>query len=302
MSRKIILVITLAALLCATGQPFGLNVAAAAGNEDNSDYHLSPPFLAAAAPPLVMLVMGRSHKLYYEAYNDASDLDNDGDLDVGYKPDEIEYYGYFDSYKCYEYNGGGNRFDPTSLAVSNGAGTNYKACSGANEWSGDFLNYLTMSRMDAMRKVLYGGYRAVDTTSDVAGTVLQRSYIPQDAHSWGKEYKDVATDGYDITEYSPLSLPVVGSRHLFASTTLSDNGVPILRVLPNNMNRIWQWVSKERPIADTSLETTGATLDHHPDSNKDFNDLVAQFATDTYKQCTATNLDKIDDSGNKCGG
>jgi type IV pilus assembly protein PilY1 len=302
MSRKIILVITLAALLCATGQPFGLNVAAAAGNEDNSDYHLSPPFLAAAAPPLVMLVMGRSHKLYYEAYNDASDLDNDGDLDVGYKPDEIEYYGYFDSYKCYEYNGGGNRFDPTSLAVSNGAGTNYKACSGANEWSGDFLNYLTMSRMDAMRKVLYGGYRAVDTTSDVAGTVLQRSYIPQDAHSWGKEYKDVATDGYDITEYSPLSLPVVGSRHLFASTTLSDNGVPILRVLPNNMNRIWQWVSKERPIADTSLETTGATLDHHPDSNKDFNDLVAQFATDTYKQCTDTNLDKIDDSGNKCGG
>jgi type IV pilus assembly protein PilY1 len=301
MFRKIILALTLAALLCATGQPFGLNGAAAAGNEDNSDYFLSPPFLAAAAPPLVMLVMGRSHKLYYEAYNDASDLDGDGDLDVGYKPDEIEYYGYFDSYKCYEYNGGGKRFDPTSFSVSNVAGTNNKACSGADEWSGDLLNYLTMSRMDAMRKVLYGGYRAVDTTSDVAGTVLQRTFIPQDAHSWGKEYKDVATHGYDITEYSPLSLPAAGSRHLFASTTLSDNGEPILRVLPDNMNRIWQWVSKERPIADTSLESTGATLDHHPDSHKDFDDLVEIYGTDAYKQCEDKNLDKIDDSGNKCG-
>ena len=27
--------------------------------------------------------MGKDHKLYYEAYNDASDLNNDGVLDVG---------------------------------------------------------------------------------------------------------------------------------------------------------------------------------------------------------------------------
>ena len=32
-----------------------------------------------------MLVVGRDHKLYYEAYNDASDLNGDGKLDVGYK-------------------------------------------------------------------------------------------------------------------------------------------------------------------------------------------------------------------------
>jgi type IV pilus assembly protein PilY1 len=199
-----------------------------------------------------MIVMGRSHKLYYEAYNDASDLDGDGDLDVGYKPDEIDYYGYFDSFKCYTYDSGNGRFNPTSLSTSNAAATNNKACSGTNEWSGDLLNYLTMSRMDAMRKVLYGGYRSTDTASE---TILQRVYIPQEAHSWGKEYKDVATHGFDMTEYSPLSLPTSGNRHLFASTTLSDNGTPILRVLTNNSNRIWQWVSKERPVADTSLGT-----------------------------------------------
>src|SRR5690606_29478003 len=62
-----------------------------------------PLFLPGAVPPLNMLVMSRDHTLYYEAYNDASDLNGDGVVDVGYKPLEIDYYGYFDSYKCYEY-------------------------------------------------------------------------------------------------------------------------------------------------------------------------------------------------------
>jgi type IV pilus assembly protein PilY1 len=47
----------------------------------------APLFLNQSAPPLNLLVMGRDHKLYYEAYNDASDLNGDGALDVGYKPE-----------------------------------------------------------------------------------------------------------------------------------------------------------------------------------------------------------------------
>lgn len=200
-----------------------------------------PPFLPQAVPPLVMLVMGRDHKLYYAAYNDASDLNDDGILDIGYKP-SIDYYGYFDSYKCYTYNSSSSRFDPTSVTAN-------KKCS--NAWSGDFLNYLTMSRMDTIRKVLYGGYRSTDSATE---TVLQRVYVPQDAHSWGKEYTSQAVDGYDISDYAPLAAPTSG-RHLFASTTLSANGTPILRVLTNKNNRIWEWVAKERPVADSSLGT-----------------------------------------------
>ena len=45
-----------------------------------------PLFLPESVPPLNLLVIGRDHKLYYEAYNDASDLNDDGVLDVGYKP------------------------------------------------------------------------------------------------------------------------------------------------------------------------------------------------------------------------
>ncbi len=252
-------------LYCATARPTDLDLAKA------------PLFVTETVPPLTLLVMGRDHKLYYEAYNDASDLNGDGTINVGYKPSQIDYYGYFDSKKCYDY--GSGRFTPVGAA-----GTN-KTCNG--HWSGDFLNYVTTPRIDALRKVFYGGHRSVDTTTQ---TVLQRAYIPQDAHSWGKEYESVARDGYDITQYTPLSLPPTGKRHLFANTTLSDNGTPLMRVLTNSQYRIWEWVSIERPVAGTECATGNnqrapcaggaGTLeyDSHPLSDADFKALVGQFA------------------------
>ena len=214
------------AMPCLMTAPSG--VLAAAGDDQIYTAHV---------PPLVMIVMGRNHKLYYEAYNDASDLNGDGELDVRYNPD-VDYYGYFDCHKCYTYSSFENRFEPSSTTAD-------KRCSGA--WSGDFLNYLTMSRIDCLRKVLYGGHRSTDTATE---TVLERAYIPQDAHSWGKEYADPATDGYDISDYTPLMQPNPGRRHLFASTTLvSENHPPLLRVLTNETHRIWEWVSIERPVA-----------------------------------------------------
>ncbi len=200
----------------------------------------TPLFVTQPASPLTMLVMGKDHKLFYEAYNDASDLNGDGNLDVGYNP-SIDYYGYFDSYKCYNYSGG--RFVPSSVTAN-------KKCNG--KWSGDFLNYLTMTRMDALRKVLYGGYRSTDSSSR---TILERAYVPQDAHSWGKEYTSVSNDGYNIRDYTPYSPPSSGRRILFANTTLlHGNGKPVLRVLTNETHRIWEWVSIERPVAGDRLE------------------------------------------------
>jgi type IV pilus assembly protein PilY1 len=220
-----------------------------------------PLFLNEVPPPLNMLVMSRDHRMYYEAYNDASDLDSDGVLDITYKPDaKFAYYGYFDSYRCYSYSGG--VFRPQG-ATSN------KKCSG--QWSGDWLNYVTMSRMDALRKVLYGGLRSVDTNGQ---TILQRAFIPQDAHSWGKEYTSFAVNGYDISEFTPLGQPAAGRRHLFANTTPSADGLeygsanpaangvalPKMRVLESYNGRIWDWVSKERPVADAGF--AGGIVDY----------------------------------------
>src|SRR5690606_28518822 len=218
-----------------------------------------PLYLSPSVPPLNMLVVGRDHKLYYEAYNDYTDLDGDGVLDLRYKP-SIDYFGYFDSRKCYTHNRSGNQpgshFTPVRVTAD-------KRCGGNGEWSGDFLNYLTTSRIDALRKVLYGGRRSTDTGTS---TILERSYIPQDAHSWGKEYTSVAVDGYDLRLYAPLPLPNRNQRHLFANTTVLNNGSrtqvgpPLLRVLRNRSERIWNWVSIERPVAGNEVlnDRTGA--------------------------------------------
>ena len=282
------------------------------------------------AAPLTMLVMGRDHTLYYEAYNDASDLNGDGVLDVGYKPDDVDYFGYFNSNLCYSYQTSDGRFKP----IGNASG---KKCS--SSWSGDFLNYVTTARIDALRKVLYGGRRIIDQgresdncLPDDCITVLERSYIPQDAHSWGKEYQSIARDGYDIREYTPLPLPAENSRHLFANTTLlkTGNKEPLMRVLTNSSYRIWEWVAIERPVAGDkclhggtgpictqaggdSWEVVPASLlknltqtvykksGNSPLNQTEFNTLVTGYATSA-NLCGSQSVATINGSGNPFNG
>jgi type IV pilus assembly protein PilY1 len=203
----------------------------------------TPLFIRQPEPPLNMLVLGRDHKLFYEAYNDASDLNGDGIVDVGYKPTTVTYYGLFDSFKCYTYDTGNGRFVPTST-------TSNKKCSGA--WSGDFLNYVTSSRYDALKRVMFGGTRVVDGTT----TVLERTLVPQDGHSWAKEFRSEAVDGYKISEYTPLAEPTQANvGHLFGSVNLGSvdptPAAPLLRVLPNSRFRPWNWASTEGPVLAT---------------------------------------------------
>ena len=219
----------------------------------------TPLVTQVSAKPMVMLIAGKDHKLFYEAYNDASDIDGDGTLDVRFKP-AITYYGLFDSNVCYLHNGAS---DNTGLFTPSTAAGALNKCPG--KWSGNWLNYITTSRIDALRKVLYGGYREVDSASE---TILRRAYIPQDAHSWAKEYTSSTTDGYDIADYSPLSQPTSGKRHFFGNltpvssvncATLSDcsNKQPWMSVVKNSSKRVWQWASTERPVLSDS--THGGT-------------------------------------------
>lgn len=221
----------------------------------------APLVATQAAVPMSMLTVGRDHTLFYEAYNDASDLDGDGVLDTRFKPG-ITYYGLFDSSVCYTYASG--LFSPASTAGTDGT------CSGSR-WSGNWLNYVTTSRIDALRKVFYGGHREVDTDGQ---TILRRSYIPQDAHSWAKEYTSEANDGYDISKYTPLSRPNGGRRHFFGNLTdtrstnctalgnCSDR-LPLLRIIENSQNRrVWQWASTERPVLHETNNHNGTRTDY----------------------------------------
>jgi type IV pilus assembly protein PilY1 len=251
------------------------------------------------AKPLVMLTVGKDHRLFYEAYNDSSDIDGDGSIDVGFKFNNpnIIYYGLFDPKLCYTHSGSGTNgdlFAPSSIAGANGT------CPG--KWSGLWLNYMTTSRIDALRRVFYGGYREVDTNTD---TILRRAYIPGDAHSWAKEYTSEAVDGYKISDYTPLTQPAAGKRIFFG--TLTDNSgtncstlnncsdmPPLLRVRENvgDGKRVWEWASKERPVLQNSLSSGGFPAD--TGAQKDFtirvqvctpafNDGCKQYPNGTYK-------------------
>nr|MCU0932400.1 PilC/PilY family type IV pilus protein [Serpentinimonas sp.] len=148
---------------------------------------IPPNVSTVLAKPMVMLNMSRDHLLFTRAYNEYSDIDGDNLPDITYKH-SFNYYGYFDSFKCYGYSGTAKRFEPTGLAPD-------KYCSGA--WSGNFLNWLTMTKADVVRKILYGGYRSTDTAST---TVLERAFLPHDAHSFAKYYV-----GADITRLTPFT-------------------------------------------------------------------------------------------------
>lgn len=157
----------------------------------------NPLFMTTPVPPLVMLAMSRDHQLYFTAFPDYADLNNDGLADKGYVH-SVDYYGYFDSYKCYTYSSINKKFTPASITTN-------KYCNGST-WSGNFLNWVSMARIDIVRKILYGGYRYTDPTDTTTSTVLERTYLPNDAHSWAKYY-----DGTDINQLTPLPISVAAT-------------------------------------------------------------------------------------------
>jgi len=191
-----------------------------------SNYEAFPPgSVAVAAPkvaPLIMLVMSRDEQLFNKAYPDYTDLDNDGTVDTTYK-NTFDYYGYFDPNLCYTHANG--TFSATGTATAH-------ACSASlGPWSGNFLNWVSMSRLDIIRWVLYGGTRSTDTATS---TVLERAEIPDDLHAWAKVYT-----GSDIGSYTPFTSATTfcnvsnGKTGAWTTPTTTTSGItpaPVIRV------------------------------------------------------------------------
>ncbi|HYR16031.1 MAG TPA: hypothetical protein VEQ67_17710, partial [Mycobacterium sp.] len=171
----------------------------------------TPLYLGASVQPIVMLTMPRDIQIYQRAYNDFSDLDGDGIVDATYKH-SINYYGYFDSFKCYTYDTTSHRFNPAIPQPANTATDKY-CTAGASQWSGNFLNWATMTRIDIVRKVLYGGKRVTDTQ---VLTVLERETIPTDAQSFSKFYGGGAAN--DINRLTPFNLSNAAQQYASASS------------------------------------------------------------------------------------
>jgi len=171
-----------------------------------------PPNIISTAQnkPMVMLTASKDYTMFWKAYTDFEDIDFDGVVDYTYKP-TFSYYGYFDPDKCYTYNTANTgRFVPYGDVSSAAADVGKRYCTaGAGLWSGNFLNWSTTSRMDVLRKVLYGGLRSYygdpqatrytngDTASD---TTLEQSFVPRNSQAFVKYY-----NGADIDRVTPFN-------------------------------------------------------------------------------------------------
>lgn len=78
-----------------------------------------------------------------------------------------KYAGYFDANKCYKFSNPQDPngfFYPSSVAATSGGIVGI--CNGVDEYSGNLMNWLTMSALDIFRSTLTGGNRAFGTTSN----------------------------------------------------------------------------------------------------------------------------------------
>lgn len=201
-----------------------------------------PLFLIPSVRPIVMLNMPKEQQLFYKLYTDYFDLTNasggapdtvlDG-ADLTYN-NSYNYYGYFDSDKCYTYSSTNSRFEPSAWATSSGteptSTTPYaKNCTATNDWSGNFLNWASMTRMDAIRKILYGGYRSTDTAKSVSAdgeVVLERAFLPNDAHSFAKFYLPSSNAVTELQKVVPDELSDASGLTLCNTTDSADRSAP----------------------------------------------------------------------------
>ncbi|HEX5311362.1 pilus assembly protein [Aquabacterium sp.] len=206
-----------------------------------------PNITARDFPAMMMLAASRDHTLFGPMYTDYEDLKGTGRIDPTYRPD-FDYYGYFDPSKCYSHDG--QKFVPQGFRhATEGCLTPQDAKGQSLEgvtarWSGNFLNWATMTRIDVVRKMLYGGFRQTDTATS---TVLQLAQLGTDAHAFAKYYR-----GTDIAKYTPFSVAdlskggtYVGLTTCAMSTTAEATaGTPILRMVKGNY-LLWSTTAKK---------------------------------------------------------
>ncbi len=128
-----------------------------------TDYCLVPPYVIQNVAPNVMVVVDNSGSMFYFSYFDGFTTTTDTDDNMctsssdpctefttpGTYPD-YKYYGYFNPDYWYDYSS--SRFYPT--APKTGSGISGARAKNSTEWDGNFLNWLTMRRIDIIRKVL----------------------------------------------------------------------------------------------------------------------------------------------------
>jgi type IV pilus assembly protein PilY1 len=170
-----------------------------------SDYEAQPPQVVQGADPFLMINLSVELTQQAESFTDGAQtyangtycpgratINNPAALGGGtrqvgacYSSAET-YIGYFDPGKCYVYDTTGANTVRTQLATGPrsdvnahyfrpiGAASATRTCT--NAFSGNFMNWATMTALDQFRSAMTGGARLVDTAGGNARTLLVRTH------------------------------------------------------------------------------------------------------------------------------
>ena len=94
-----------------------------------------------------------------------------------------------------------------------------------------------MSRMDAIRKILYGGLRSTDTDAE---TILERAFLPTDSHSFVKYYDDT-TEIARLTSYA-TDISICNTTYASTGESQDNTDPPLMRIAQGNFS---MWTAHE---------------------------------------------------------
>ncbi len=218
----------------------------------SGDYAATPPFLTDTTDPFVMISLSVELTQQAEAFTGATQTYANGTYCPGrhngwsvcYSRDE-EYIGYFDADKCYVYvtkagtvYTGASWYDTNNITqvaagpeLSANQTTDYfrpvgfasnHECSG-NQFSGNFMNWATMTALDEFRFAMTGGARLVDTAGSNAQTLLTRTHRYGD---WPFVSKRIGSGGFGFGGHTFTNIP----------SNVTPFNVSELRIINNNGN------------------------------------------------------------------
>ncbi len=175
----------------------GLGVLLNAGESravSNADYTATPPFVSNATTPNIVIIMDNSGSMSNRACESTSCgvLPSGATSTTTAWTNTTRYSGYFDPMQCYVYDTTDTRFEAGTVKASLST-----ACLDT-EWDGNFLNWATFRRFDAVKRSMNGGdcfvARAADGTCPANGTPALKTVRAQ-ANGTSTERADVNYGG-----------------------------------------------------------------------------------------------------------
>lgn len=151
-------------------------------------YYSVPPFVSDQVAPNILILMDNSGSMTNRACESANcgTLAGGGVSTVTVFTNTTRYSGLFDPLSCYTYNGAytvaGQPSGRFELAGSKAPAAVATACS-STQWDGNFLNWATFRRFDAVKVAMIGGDcavgRAADGTCPATGAPSMRTIASQ---------------------------------------------------------------------------------------------------------------------------